>query len=38
MCADLAIRHLCDELNANATLFPGTSLRVVCDFVSDQNR
>jgi prepilin-type processing-associated H-X9-DG protein len=34
--ADLAIRHLCDELNATATLFPGTNLRLVYGFVSDQ--
>ena len=33
--ADLAIRHLCDELNATATLFPGTNLRLVYDFVPD---
>ncbi len=35
--ADLAIRHLCDELNTTATLFPGTNLRLVYDFVSEQN-
>ena len=34
--ADLAIRHLCDEVNSSATLFPGTNLRVICDFVSEQ--
>jgi len=26
---DLAVSHLCDQLNATATLFPGTELRVV---------
>jgi prepilin-type processing-associated H-X9-DG protein len=35
--ADVAIRHLCDELNSSATLFPGTNLRLVYDFVSEQN-
>jgi hypothetical protein len=35
--ADLAIRHLCDELNTTATLFPGTNLRLVYDFVSERN-
>jgi len=26
---DKAVRHLCDELNATATLFPGTDLRLI---------
>jgi hypothetical protein len=26
---DVAVRHLCDQLNATETLFPGTDLRVV---------
>jgi hypothetical protein len=26
---DIAVRHLCDQLNATETLFPGTNLRVV---------
>ena len=26
---DVAVRHLCDQLNATETLFPGTGLRVV---------
>ena len=34
--ADVAVRHLCDELSATATLFPGTNLRLVYEFVSDQ--
>jgi prepilin-type processing-associated H-X9-DG protein len=33
-CADLAIQHLCDELNATATVFPGTTLRLNYEFVS----
>jgi len=35
--ADDAIRHLCDELNATETLFPGTNLRLIYEFVSTQN-
>ena len=26
---DEAVRHLCDELNATVTLFPGTDLRLI---------
>jgi hypothetical protein len=26
---DEAVRHLCDELNATETLFPGTDLRLI---------
>ncbi len=35
--ADTAVRHLCDELNATETVFPGTNLRLVYDLVSVQN-
>jgi hypothetical protein len=35
---DLAVRHLCAELNATETLFPGTELRLIYDLVSSQNR
>jgi hypothetical protein len=34
---DLAVRHLCAELNATETLFPGTELRLIYDLVSSQN-
>lgn len=34
---DAVIRHLCAELNATETTFPGTDLRLVYDFVSSQN-
>ncbi len=34
--ADTAVRHLCDELNATKTVFPGTNLRLVYDLVSAQ--
>jgi prepilin-type processing-associated H-X9-DG protein len=30
---DQAIRHLCDELNATETLFPGTNLRLVYQII-----
>jgi hypothetical protein len=33
---DQAINHLCDELNATETLFPGTELRLVYKLVSPQ--
>jgi prepilin-type processing-associated H-X9-DG protein len=32
--ADEVIRHLCSELNATETLFPGTTLRLVYELVS----
>jgi hypothetical protein len=31
------IRHLCAELNATETVFPGTNLRLIYELVSDQN-
>lgn len=34
--SDLAARHLCDELNATMTRFPGTNLRLVYEIGSDQ--
>ena len=35
--ADAAIRHLCAEINATETLFPGTELRLIYESVSSQN-
>jgi hypothetical protein len=35
--SDEVIRHLCDELNATETLFPGTELRLVYKLVSAQS-
>ena len=35
--SDLAVRHLCAELNATETLFPGTELRLIYDLVSSKN-
>jgi len=35
--SDLAVRHLCDELNETRTIFPGTELRLVYELGSDQN-
>lgn len=35
--SDEAIRHLCNELNATETVFPGTDLRMVYELVSAQN-
>jgi len=35
--SDAAVRHLCSELNSTETLFPGTELRLVFEFVSSQN-
>ncbi len=35
--ADSTARHLCDELNATMTQFPGTKLRLVYELVSTQN-
>ena len=36
-CSDDAIRHLCAELNATETIFPGTQLRMVYELVSTRN-
>jgi hypothetical protein len=35
--SDLAVRHLCAELNTTETLFPGTALRSIYDLVSSKN-
>jgi hypothetical protein len=35
--ADDAVRHLCAELNATETLFPGTDLRLIYELVSTQS-
>jgi hypothetical protein len=35
--SDQAIRHLCDELNATETLFPGTESRLIYELVSAQS-
>ena len=35
--SDDAINHLCAELNATETLFPGTDLRLIYELVSAQN-
>jgi prepilin-type processing-associated H-X9-DG protein len=34
-CADEVIRHLCHELNQTETIFPGTTLRLVYELVTD---
>jgi Transposase protein len=34
---DLAVRHLCAEINATDTLFPGTDLRLIYELVSAQS-
>jgi hypothetical protein len=34
--SDEAVRHLCAELNAAETIFPGTDLRVICELISPQ--
>ena len=34
---DEAVRHLCEELNATDTVFPGTNLRMVYELVSSKN-
>jgi hypothetical protein len=36
--SDLAVRHLCTEINNTQTLFPGTGLRLIYELVSSQNR
>ena len=33
-CADEVIRHLCNDLNQTETIYPGTDLRLVYEFVS----
>ena len=33
---DEAVRHLCDEINATETIFPGTDLRVIYELISPQ--
>jgi prepilin-type processing-associated H-X9-DG protein len=35
-CNDEIIRHLCNELNATETIFPGTSLHLVYELVSNE--
>lgn len=35
--SDAAVRHLCAELNATETIFPGTDLRLIYELVSAQN-
>jgi len=35
--ADKVVQHLCDELNATMTLFPGTSLRLVYELVRNRS-
>jgi hypothetical protein len=35
--SDEAIRHLCDELNATETMFPGTELRLIYKLVAAQS-
>ena len=34
--SDQAVRHLCEELNATETVFPGTELRLIYELVSSQ--
>ncbi len=34
--SDEAVQHLCDEINATETLFPGTDLRVIYELISPQ--
>ena len=36
-CHDEIIRHLCHELNQTETIFPGTSLRLVYEMVSNES-
>ena len=35
--SDIALRHLCAEINATETLFPGTHLRLIYELVSAQS-
>ena len=32
---DAAVRSLCDQLNATATVFPGTTMRLIYELVPD---
>jgi hypothetical protein len=34
-CSDMALRYLCDEMNATETIFPGTDLRLIYKMVSN---
>ena len=34
--SDQAVRHLCEELNATETVFPGTQLRLIYELVSSK--
>jgi len=36
-CSNVAVRHLCSELNSTETQFPGTDLRLVYEFIASQN-
>jgi hypothetical protein len=36
--SDEAVRHLCSEINATETSFPGTGLRIIYELVSPQIR
>jgi hypothetical protein len=36
-CSDSAVRHLCAEINATETLFPGTDWRLIYELVSAQS-
>jgi hypothetical protein len=35
--SDIAVRHLCAEINATETLFPATDLRLIYELVSAQS-
>src|ERR1700692_4844077 len=35
--SDHAVSHLCAEINATETLFPGTELRLIYELVASQN-
>jgi hypothetical protein len=35
--SDQVVRHLCAEINAAETLFPGTELRLIYELVSPQS-
>lgn len=36
-CSDQTLEHLCAELNATETVFPGTDMRLVYELVSERN-
>lgn len=36
-CSDRSIRHICDELNATNTIFPGTELRLFFNLGAEEN-